>query len=51
MTQETAKLKQTLRELIEVIMEPGLYNFLTDSERTKVSTIIQQALACETAQS
>ena len=36
----TAYLESSLQQLIEIFVDPSMWNFLSDSERTKVSEIL-----------
>jgi hypothetical protein len=38
------KLKNSLHELIQIVTDPSLWNFLSDSERTKISKILSNNL-------
>jgi len=34
------KLEQSLHDLITMLTDPGLYNFLSDNERTKLGKVL-----------
>jgi hypothetical protein len=36
----TTHLERSLQQLIEIFVDPSMWNFLSDSERTKVSEIL-----------
>lgn len=48
MITNTTKLQDSLRDLIDILVDKTLWNFLTDLEREKVAKVIQQSMeACE----
>lgn len=44
MTTDTVKLQDSLRELIDILVNQSMWNFLSDKEREKVSKVIQQSM-------
>ena len=38
----TAHLEQSLQQLIEIFTHPSMWNFLSDSERNKVSEVLNK---------
>ena len=41
-TDYTAHLEQSLQQLIEIFTHPSMWNFLSDSERNKVSEVLSK---------
>lgn len=37
-----AYLEESLREMIAMVVDPSLWNFLSDQERQKVSSVLQR---------
>jgi len=46
-TDYVGKLEEGMGELISLLVDPGLWNFLSDSERVRVSKVIQLQSSCK----
>jgi hypothetical protein len=44
MITNTTKLQDNLRDLIDILVDKSMWNFLTDKEREKVAKVIQQSM-------
>jgi hypothetical protein len=44
MITNTSKLQDSLRDLIDILVDKSMWNFLTDKEREKVAKVIQQSM-------
>jgi hypothetical protein len=44
MITNTSKLQDSLRDLIDILVDKSMWNLLTDKEREKVAKVIQQSM-------